>query len=305
MQTTDRLLMVRPERFAFNEETAANNAFQNKSADPERVRKAAVAEFDAYRALLEAEGISVTVLQDTAHPSTPDSIFPNNCFSTHLEEVDGKPERTLVLYPMFAENRRRERAKLMSVLGKMPFDRVVDLTGAEAEGRFLEGTGALVLDRESRVAYACLSPRADRGLLEEWGKALGYEVFPFHAVDESRRAIYHTNVMMHVGTRFAVVCLESVRDAAERAALVKKLEDCGKEIVEISMAQMHAFAGNMLEVRGADGGKRLVMSATARAALTPAQIALLESDVRIVSPVLTAIETAGGGSARCMIAELY
>lgn len=300
--------MVRPVRFAFNEETAGNNAFQQKTeneAAAERIRKQAVQEFDDYRQLLESEGITVTVLTDTPEPFTPDSIFPNNCFSTHLETVDGKPLRTLVLYPMYAENRRKERTKLMKVLGTLPFDRVIDLTAAEADGKFLEGTGALVLDREHHTAYACLSPRADAELLKEWGKLLGYKIFAFHAADEAGMAVYHTNVVMHVGTRFAVVCLESVQDAGERAALVAQLQADGKEIVEISMAQMHRFAGNMLEVRGADGGKRLVMSATAKAALTPAQIALLESDVKIVSPVLTAIETAGGGSARCMIAELY
>lgn len=300
--------MVRPVRFAFNEETAGNNAFQQKTeneAAAECIRKQAVQEFDDYRQLLESEGITVTVLTDTPEPFTPDSIFPNNCFSTHLETVDGKPLRTLVLYPMYAENRRKERTKLMKVLGTLPFDRVIDLTAAEADGKFLEGTGALVLDREHHTAYACLSPRADAELLKEWGKLLGYKIFAFHAADEAGMAVYHTNVVMHVGTRFAVVCLESVQDAGERAALVAQLHADGKEIVEISMAQMHQFAGNMLEVRGADGGKRLVMSATAKAALTPAQIALLESDVKIVSPVLTAIETAGGGSARCMIAELY
>jgi hypothetical protein len=300
--------MVRPVRFAFNEETAGNNAFQQKTeneAAAERIRKQAVQEFDDYRQLLESEGITVTVLTDTPEPFTPDSIFPNNCFSTHLETVDGKPLRTLVLYPMYAENRRKERTKLMKVLGTLPFDRVIDLTAAEADGKFLEGTGALVLDREHHTAYACLSPRADAELLKEWGKLLGYKIFAFHAADEAGMAVYHTNVVMHVGTRFAVVCLESVQDAEERAALVAQLQADGKEIVEISMAQMHQFAGNMLEVRGADGGKRLIMSATAKGALTGAQIALLERDVKILSPSLTAIETAGGGSARCMIAELY
>lgn len=300
--------MVRPVRFAFNEETAGNNAFQQKTeneAAAERIRKQAVQEFDDYRQLLESEGITVTVLTDTPEPFTPDSIFPNNCFSTHLETVDGKPLRTLVLYPMYAENRRKERTKLMKVLGTLPFDRVIDLTAAEADGKFLEGTGALVLDREHHTAYACLSPRADAELLKEWGKLLGYKIFAFHAADEAGMAVYHTNVVMHVGTRFAVVCLESVQDAGERAALVAQLQADGKEIVEISMAQMHQFAGNMLEVRGADGGKRLIMSATAKGALTGAQIALLERDVKILSPSLTAIETAGGGSARCMIAELY
>ncbi len=300
--------MVRPVRFAFNEETAGNNAFQQKTeneAAAERIRKQAVQEFDDYRQLLESEGITVTVLTDTPEPFTPDSIFPNNCFSTHLETVDGKPLRTLVLYPMYAENRRKERTKLMKVLGTLPFDRVIDLTAAEADGKFLEGTGALVLDREHHTAYACLSPRADAELLKEWGKLLGYKIFAFHAADEAGMAVYHTNVVMHVGTRFAVVCLESVQDAEERAALVAQLQADGKEIVEISMAQMHQFAGNMLEVRGADGGKRLIMSATAKGALTGAQIALLERDVKILAPSLTAIETAGGGSARCMIAELY
>ena len=306
-QTTSHLLMVRPVRFAFNEETAGNNAFQKRSdvTGENGLQQQALKEFDDYVALLQQNGVRVTVVDDTPHPFTPDSIFPNNCFSTHLETVDGKPLRTLVLYPMYAENRRKERTKLMKVLGTLPFDRVIDLTAAEADGKFLEGTGALVLDREHHTAYACLSPRADAELLKEWGKLLGYKIFAFHAADEAGMAVYHTNVVMHVGTRFAVVCLESVQDAGERAALVAQLQADGKEIVEISMAQMHQFAGNMLEVRGADGGKRLIMSATAKGALTGAQIALLERDVKILSPSLTAIETAGGGSARCMIAELY
>lgn len=304
MQTTNHVLMVRPVRFAFNEETATNNAFQVKSVSAEaalRIQQQAVAEFDDYVALLRGKGITVEVLQDTAEPFTPDSIFPNNCFSTHME--DGR--HTLVLYPMYAPNRRRERDKLMTALGKMDFDQVIDLTSWEQKGNYLEGTGSLILDREHRMAYACLSPRTNREVVSEWAEALGYDYFLFHSEDEQGTPVYHTNVVMHVGTRYAIVCLDSIKDADERQTLVGLLEERGKEIVDISLEQMHQFAGNMLELCSRQGEKLLVMSQTARRSLTPRQLLTLMQDVSIVTPHIQAIETAGGGSARCMLAELY
>lgn len=304
MQTTNRVLMVRPVRFAFNEETAGNNAFQQKSESAEAalaVQRQAVAEFDAYVQLLRDNGITVDVLQDTPEPFTPDSIFPNNCFSTHVDE-DGR--RTLVLYPMFAHNRRLERDKLRVLLDKMPFDRVVDLTPWEQKGKYLEGTGSLILDREHRMAYACRSPRTHDEVMAAWARELGYDYFLFNSEDEQGMAVYHTNVVMHVGTRFAVVCMESIKDLEQRATLRRLLEDNGKEVVDISFGQMHQFAGNMLELRNDRGEKLLVMSATARRSLTSEQVQALEQDVRIVAPDISAIETAGGGSARCMIAEI-
>ncbi len=294
-QTTNHILMVRPARFSFNEETAVNNAFQQRGEGD--IAQQAVAEFDAFVALLRANGIVVDVLQDTALPFTPDSIFPNNCFSTHGS--------TLVLYPMFAHNRRLEREKLMVQLDGMHFSEVIDLTAYEADHRFLEGTGSLVLDREHRMAYACLSPRTDEDVLREWASRLGYCYLTFHSEDEQGTPVYHTNVVMHIGTRHAVVCLESVSDAAQRARLRASLEANGKQVVPITLEQMHHFAGNMLELTGADGEQLLVMSATARASLTPAQVSELETATRIVSPDIHTIETAGGGSARCMMAELF
>lgn len=315
MQTTSKVLMVRPVRFAFNEETAANNAFQQKTESEQealKIQQQAVTEFDNYVKLLRDNGVEVEVLQDTEEPFTPDSIFPNNCFSTHLEQnpLTEQDERTLVLYPMFAPNRRKERTKLLKVLGKMPFQKIIDLTGNEKEEKFLEGTGSLILDREHRLAFACESPRTNEEVLEKWASKTDYDYFLFNAEDENGMPIYHTNVMMHIGTRFAVVCLDSITDISQRERLIELLEENDKEIVEITFDQMHQFAGNMLELQAAApanpaGRKLLIMSATAKRSLTPEQIALLEEDVKIVAPELTSIETAGGGSARCMIAELY
>lgn len=304
MQTTDHLLMVRPARFAFNEETASNNAFQQRSeskSSAQETARQALEEFDAYVALLKENGVNVDVLQDTASPFTPDSIFPNNCFSTHLDNG----VRSLVLYPMYAPNRRLERTKLCTLLEKMAFDRVVDLTPMEENETYLEGTGSLILDREKHIAFACLSPRTHRSAVERWANEMGYTYFLFHSEDESGMPVYHTNVVMHIGTHTAIVCLESVKYDEERAKLRTLLEASGKQVIEISYEQMHRFAGNMLEISNNKGEHLLVMSTTAKASLTPFQIQLMEQTTRIITPAIPAIETAGGGSARCMIAELF
>ena len=304
MQTTDHILMVRPVRFAFNEETASNNAFQQKSESAEAARAIAlraVEEFDSFVSLLRENGVTVEVLQDTPEPFTPDSIFPNNCFSTHLEGN----RRTLVLYPMYAPNRRLERAKLRQLLDKMPFDRVVDLTHLEEASTFLEGTGSLILDRERHLAYACLSPRTHPSAVEAWARETGYRCCLFHSEDENGMAVYHTNVVMHVGSRMAVVCLDSIKDDEERHHLRKQLEESGKHVIAISYEQMDHFAGNMLEVRNDMNEALLVMSTTALGSLTPKQKEQIEQYVHIIAADIPAIETAGGGSARCMMAEIF
>ena len=298
--------MVRPVRFAFNEETAANNAFQQRSETEEAAQataREAIEEFDAFVRLLRENGITVEVVQDTPEPFTPDSIFPNNCFSVHGD--------TLVLYPMFAPNRRLERKKLINFrftdfrFSISNHSKLKDLTSYEESGRFLEGTGSLVLDREHRVAYACLSPRTDEEVLREWASAMGYSYLTFHSQDGQGMPVYHTNVMMHVGSRQAVVCLESIPNPSEREALKAMLEQYGKEVVPITLAQMNQFAGNMLELHNEHGEQLLVMSQTARRSLTATQIATLSKHTRILSPDIHAIEAAGGGSARCMMAEIF
>lgn len=293
--TTDTILMVRPAAFAFNEETSESNAFQQRLDGD--VAQRAVEEFDSYASMLRSNGITVDVLQDTPKPSTPDSIFPNNCFSTHGD--------TLVLYPMCAPNRRLEREKLRAALEKYNFTRLVDLTAFESVGKFLEGTGSLVLDRENLIAYACISPRTDASLVEQWADTMGYTPVMFCASDFGGTAIYHTNVMMHIGSGYAVVCLDAVSDAAQRNMISDTISKSGKEIIHISMEQMNLFAGNMLQLHNDKGEDLLVMSRSALMSLTRLQIEALEKYTRILAPEIPIIETVGGGSARCMIAEIF
>jgi len=298
-QTTDTVLMVSPVAFDYNEETAVNNAFQeedNQSNTAEEARE----ESDAYIKLLEDNGINVIAVEDTKKPHTPDSVFPNNWFSTH---DDG----TLVLYPMFAENRRLERkpAALEAIEANFDEERVVDLTHYEEEGLFLEGTGSMVLDRVNKIAYACESPRTNRTVLEDFCKQLGYSPVLFKAVGADGTEIYHTNVMMHVGTDVAVVCLEAIQDEAQRTEVKESIEGTGKTIVEITFDQMNHFAGNMLELHNKDGQPCLVMSLAAYNSLTKEQVEFLESKMTLITPDLECIEQNGGGSARCMIAEIF
>lgn len=302
--------MVRPVRFAYNEETATNNAFQKKDdtqGGAQTIEQQAVREFDAYVAMLRDQGVEVQVLQDTEEPLTPDSIFPNNCFSTHIDVLPGTSvrQRTLVIYPMYAHNRRDERGKLLKALMKEKFDKIIDLSILEQEGKFLEGTGSLILDREHHIAYACVSPRTNPVALKIWADEMNYRYVLFDGIDDNRQPIYHTNVMMHVGSRYAIVCLEAIADQSQRQTVIDSLHTTGKEIVNISFEQMRQFAGNMLELRNSEGKKILVMSATAKHSLTSEQLSILEQDALIVAPDIHTIETAGGGSARCMIAEKY
>lgn len=299
MQTTSKVLMVRPARFAYNEETARNNYFQQRT-DTENVNESAISEFDAFVKLLRGNDVDVTVVQDTIEPWTPDSVFPNNWFSSHL---GGE----LVLYPMFAENRRLERKPhVMDVLlHKMNHRKIVDLTHWEKQGEFLEGTGSMIFDREKRIAYCCRSPRTSEKVLADFCSRMNFDAVVFDAVDKKGNPIYHTNVMMEVGTQVAVVCLESLRNNDEREKLVTRLISTGKIIVEISLEQVEHFAGNMLELKSRNGQPLMIMSATARKSLSIEQESTLATYSKIVSPELSTIEANGGGSARCMIAEIF
>lgn len=299
MQTTSKVLMIRPANFGYNPETAVNNAFQ-KQSNEDGTNGIAVQEFDSYVQLLRQNGVNVHVLQDTPEPHTPDSIFPNNWFSTH----EGG---TLVLYPMFAGNRRLERKPEVIEYIKKEFDvnRVVDLTKWEAESLFLEGTGSMVLDRDSNLVYACASPRTDESVLEEFCEEMDYDYFLFSASDENDQPIYHTNVMMCVGSKFVLACIDAIKDINERENFIGLVEDGDKELIEISLEQMGHFAGNMLELKNDKGESLLIMSARARMVLDDSQIARLSSYCRILAPDVSTIETNGGGSVRCMIAEIF
>ncbi len=293
------ILMIEPTSFGFNNETASNNYFQQNILI-EQAQEKALGEFDTFVDKLKSNGIEVCVIKDTVNPVTPDAVFPNNWISFHEE---GK----LVLYPMFAPNRRAERKQsVMEEVGKI-FDlkETIDLTYFEEKNVFLEGTGSMVLDRINKIAYACLSDRTDKEVLEVFCLKLGYERKIFHAVDGDGKPIYHTNVLMCVADRFAVVCLKAIKDFDEQEMLINSLEESGKEIIEISLDQMNHFCGNMLQVSNSAGELFLVMSTQAYENLTADQIQTIQFYNKIIHSPLETIETIGGGSARCMIAEVY
>ncbi len=299
-QSAAAVLMVRPLRFGSNPQTRASNAFQ-RDVLIEDPQSAALREFDALVDELRRTGVRVVAVDDTPEPHTPDALFPNNWFTTH---ADG----TVVLYPMCAPNRRAERrADLLELLDDRGFacNRLVDLTAHETGGRYLEGTGSLVLDRVARIAFACLSPRTDLMVLDEWGKELGYRTFPFDAHDASGHPIYHTNVLLAVGSTWAVVCADAITDPRQRSKLIGAIASGDREVIEIDIGQMAGFAGNLLELRDAAGAAVIVMSSQARTVLAAAQLEALGRHGRIVSSPVPTIETAGGGSVRCMLAELF
>src|SRR5258708_8748363 len=299
MQTTSYLLMIRPVNFSFNAETAVNNAFQSAASD-NRTQEKALAEFEGLVNILRDNGVDVTVINDTPEPYTPDSIFPNNWVSFHQGGL-------VCLYPMYAVNRRQERKRgvLEELARKFDFSKILNFSTYEKEGLFLEGTGSMVLDRDNKIAYACLSPRTDPKVLEDFCKKTGYQPVVFTAVDGAGNPIYHTNVMMCVADRYVVVCLDSLPVATERELLAATITKSGKEIIEISLDQMNHFAGNMLQVHNARAENLLVMSTQAYESLTPAQVEKLGSFNRILHSSLTTIETNGGGIARCMLAEVH
>jgi len=296
-QTTSHILMIRPVNFGFNAQTAESNAFQ-KNGEQAEVQQKALQEFDAFVEILRQNGIEVTVMEDTPELHTPDSIFPNNWVSF---QEDG----TVFLYPMQAENRRLERKVFRSIKEAFEVKHIFDLSYFEQQNQFLEGTGSMVLDRENKWAYACLSPRTNAEVLAEFCRLSSYKAVTFHAADQAGKAIYHTNVLMAIGDRFAVICLDSIPDEAEKVSVKEALQIAGKETVAISLEQMNAFAGNMLQLKNQSGESLLVLSETAFLSLKEAQIKTLEKYGKLVYSSLNTIETNGGGSARCMMAEVF
>jgi hypothetical protein len=303
-QCASSVLMVRPARFGSNPVTAPSNRFQfqDSGAPPGETQARARAEFEALAGVLSEVGIEVCIVDDTPEPPKPDAVFPNNWVSFH---ADG----TVVLYPMLAESRRHERREaILAALTRehgFRITRTVDLTWHENDERYLEGTGSLVLDRVNRLAYACLSPRTHLDVLGDFAQQLDYEVASFDALDAAGVPIYHTNVLMCLGETFAVLCGATIRDPARRAAIFKIIADTGHETIEITLDQMSAFAGNMLELRTRAGEPVVVLSARALESLTREQRTALERHARLVSAPIPTIERYGGGSVRCMLAELH
>lgn len=305
-QNTSHLLMIRPVAFAMNAETAKDNHYQNQEAgiSNNEAQQAALVEFDSFVEKLRENGVDVTVIEDTPEPPTPDSIFPNNWVSFHENGM-------VVLYPMAAENRRTERRQdILETLKNKGFKitETLDYSPSETDGFFLEGTGSLVLDRENLIAYACISQRTNGHLLKDWAEQLGYAVVSFDALQDVNGEllpIYHTNVMMSVGSEIAILCADSIKDEEQRSAVVESLEKTSKTIVYISEEQKSNFAGNMLQVINESGEKILVMSTQAFESLSQEQIAQFEQTNKILHSSLNTIETLGGGSARCMMSEVF
>lgn len=301
-QITDTVLMVRPAHFGFNPETASSNAFQKEdgSLSKSEIESKARQEFDhLVKRFIEA-GVEVIVVEDTDDPVTPDAVFPNNWVTFH---EDG----TVITYPMFSLQRRLERRE--EIIDQLRSAFLVEdrlrLEWHEKEDRFLEGTGSMVLDRVNQIVYACISQRTHPDLLEEFCTFTGYEKVDFHAEDASGMPIYHTNVVMAIGETFAIVALETIKSPEEQAKLLAHLHQSKKEVIEISMSQMYAFAGNMLQLRTKQGATILAMSTQAFESLDEEQIRCLESHTTIVHSPIPTIESYGGGSVRCMLAEVF
>jgi hypothetical protein len=292
--------MIRPVNFGFNEETAGSNAFQNRNAAKDGVNEKAQQEFDRMVDTLCSNGVDVTVIDDTHDPYKPDSIFPNNWVSFH-------DNGEIFLYPMQAENRRLERREdiITKLEDNFTVKHIIDLSRFEVEDKFLEGTGSMVLDRQNKIAYACLSPRTNRDVLDLFCEQAGYRAVVFDAIDEKGKAIYHTNVLMCVGSKFAVICLDSIPNPHERIVVKESLTSTQKEIIDISFGQMNQFAGNMLEVKNTEGENLIMMSKNAFNALDEDQKNTLEKYGKLIYADINTIETNGGGSARCMMAEVH
>lgn len=305
-QTTDKVVMIRPSRFYYNEETAVNNAYQHNLGEAkEIVEKRAMEEFDELVKKMKNVGINVNVIQDLGIPYTPDSIFPNNWFSSH--EMD-----KVVIYPMFADNRKLERKKffkeLINVIDEKNLE-IIDLTEDEKNFSYLEGTGAMVLDRTNKIAYCTLSPRANMETLEKFCNKLNYKPLYFESVQEFKNGkkipIYHTNVMMGIGEEFAVICLNSIENLVQKQIVIEELTTSKKEIVDISLEQVLSFAGNVIELKNREEKRYTLMSKTAYESFTEEQKKIIEKSSEIIYSDISTIETYGGGSVRCMIAEIY
>ena len=302
-QLASAVLMIRPTRFASNPMTAASNKFQGKSPiDPDQQNASAQREFDELAKSLQDAGINVVVVDDSTEPHTPDAVFPNNWVSFH---ADGRA----VLYAMEAENRRTERRP--DILSQLTSDfdfvvsEVVDLSGHELAGHYLEGTGSLVLDRINHVAYACLSSRTHLDPLGDFAQRMDYDVLAFDATDREGVPIYHTNVLMSVGEEMAAICADAISRQDQREAVLKSLRDSGRELIVLSFEQMEAFAGNMLELNDSDGRRLVAMSRQAYDSLNSVQRALLEANGGIITADIGTIEASAGGSVRCMLAEIH
>jgi hypothetical protein len=302
-QLASSVLMIRPIRFESNPMTAESNRFQGKSnANPDTLNAIAQGEFDALAAALCEAAVNVVIVDDTVEPHTPDSVFPNNWVSFH---GDGR----VVLYPMEAENRRTERRsdiveRLHSENG-FAVKEIIDLSGHEQAGHYLEGTGSMVLDRKNHVAYACLSSRTQLDPLGDFAQRMDYDVLTFDAVDSDGVPIYHTNVLMNVGEKVAVICAEAIERDEQREAVLQRLTDTGRDVILLSYDQLNAFAGNMLELRSKDGNRLIAMSQQACDALDKSQIERLRANGRIVTSDIANIEASAGGSVRCMLAEIH
>lgn len=301
MQTTDTVLMIEPVAFGFNEQTAVNNYFQVQQEG--NVQDNALKEFNDFVEKLRAKDINVITIKDTLEPKTPDSIFPNNWVSFH---ADGK----VVLYPMFAENRRLERRDdiINQIKEQFEVTEVIDYSGAEKDNLFLEGTGSMIFDHDNKLAYGSVSLRLDEGLFRKFCSDFGFQPVVFHSYQtagEERLPIYHTNVMMCVADKFVVICLDCIDDESERNNVIETIKNSGKELIEISEDQMQNFAGNMLQVQNKSGEKFLVMSQSAYKSLNRDQVSAIEKYCEIIYSDLEVIETNGGGSARCMLAEVF
>ena len=304
-QITNTILMIEPVAFGFNEQTAVNNHFQQKdNSEGLDIQSHALAEFREMVDKLRAKEINVIVVKDTFEPSTPDSIFPNNWISFH-------EAGRVAIYPMFAENRRAERrSDILDMLTNNDFKilDIVDYTFWERENRFLEGTGSMILDRQYKIAYAALSERTDKDLFLQFCKDFDYKPVCFssnHTVTGKRFPIYHTNIMMCVAEQYAIICLDVIDNANERKTVIDSINKTGKEIIEISEEQMKCFAGNMLQVENREGKRFVVMSQSAFDSLTEKQNQRLTFYNEIITVAIPIIEKHGGGSARCMMAEVF
>ncbi|MEI6151923.1 MAG: arginine deiminase-related protein [Chitinophagia bacterium] len=293
------ILMVRPYQFYFNQQTAANNFFQS-NINIENANELAIAEFDAMVDKLRANQIIVKVIQDSQYPSTPDSIFPNNWISTH---ADG----TFCLYPMYAENRRAERKSTVIefLQSNYKIENILDVSDFEKEGKFLEGTGSMVLDHQNKIAYGCLSERLNIEAFNYWCDKMQFKAIAFKAVDDKAQPIYHTNVMMCMGDQFVVICLDSITNEQEKQIVIESFLQTHKEVIEISQDQLNHFAGNMLQVFDMNEKPHLIMSKQAHKSLTAEQVNTLEKYNPIIPIAIPTIEALGGGSTRCMMAEIH
>ena len=299
-QSTCHIMMVRPAAFGYNAETAKTNAFQSIPEATLNAAALAQTEFDAMVAALRTKGVNVVVIADTPTPIKPDAVFPNNWVSFH---ATGE----VYTYPMESSNRQTERRMdiVQQISEEFDVESITDLSGTEAEGRYLEGTGSIIFDHTAKKAYACTSRRTHPELLEALCERIGYTDVIFESVDARGQAIYHTNVMMAIGPEYAVICLDSIPNAEQRQAVQASLEADGKTIVNITLDQVTEYAGNMLAVRSQDNQPLLCMSASARASLTQAQVATLEQYTQLLAFDIPTIETIGGGSVRCMMAEIF